>query len=99
MGQYFTIVLRNAKTGEEKAGEYVTGWAHYGTGEPKRLKDLKKGEFFTLKDYGDDPDPARVYIRGEYDRAERKYEVTKFDDFNDFRFMKGERLVYTGFTF
>ena len=67
--------------------------------ETKRIKDLKRGEFFTLKDYGDDPDTARVYIRGEYDRSERKYEVTKFDDFCDARLMKGERVVFTGFTF
>lgn len=88
-----------AKTKGIKEGVYVTGWEHYGTGEPKRLKDLKRGEFFTLKDYGDDPDPERVYVRGEYDRAERKYEVTKFNDFCDWRMMKGDRLVYTGFTF
>ena len=31
------------------------------------VKELKKGEFFKLKE-----DSKRVYVRGEYDRTEKK---------------------------
>lgn len=59
------------------------------------LKEVKKGDFFRLTD----SDTATVYIKGAYDRSERKFEVTKFDDMNDFKFMNGTRTVYIGFTF
>lgn len=63
------------------------------------IKNLKTGDFFTLKDYGDEPRESVVYVRGEYDRTERKYEVWKFTDANNFRYMKGNKEVYTDFTF
>ena len=31
------------------------------------IKELKKGDFFTLRDYGEYPDESRVYVRGEYE--------------------------------
>jgi len=65
----------------------------------KKLKELKAGDFFTLKDYGENPDESRVYVRGDYDKSERKYEIYKFSDCNAFRFMPGTKEVYTGFTF
>lgn len=38
-----------------------------------KLKDLKRGEYFTLKSFnGGEPSENQVYIRGEYDRAMRK---------------------------
>lgn len=63
------------------------------------LKDLKKGDFFTLKDYGEFPDDARVYVRGEYDRSEKKYSCSKFSDWNYETFKKGSVKVFTDFTF
>ena len=68
--------------------------------EQTRIKDIKRGDFFTLRDYGDDTTPAaRVYVRGDYDRAARRYWIYKFDDVNSGRMMDGGRVVYVGFTF
>lgn len=63
-----------------------------------KLKDLKKGEYFTLKPISD-PKESQVYIRGEYDRNEKKYDCGKFDDISYSRFLKGDKEVYTDFTF
>lgn len=67
--------------------------------ETKKLKDLKNGEFFTLKDYGDNPDEKKVYVRGNFERSEKKYSVTKFSDAFAERFLSGEKVVFVGFTF
>lgn len=63
-----------------------------------KLKDLKRGEYFTLKPI-DEPTEKQVYIRGDYDRAERKYECIKFSDVNYCRYINGEKEVYTDFVF
>ena len=62
------------------------------------IKELKKGEFFTLKPIAE-PKESQVYIRGEYDRSEKKYECYKFNDMNAFRYYKGEKEIYTDFVF
>lgn len=59
------------------------------------LKELKKGDFFKLKD----SDTATVYVRGEYDRSTKTYSCFKFEDVNDERFFKGSKKVFVGFTF
>ena len=66
--------------------------------EQKLLKDLKKGEYFTLKPY-DEPKESQVYVRGDYDRSMRRYEVISFCDINSFRYLSGLKTVYVGFTF
>lgn len=58
------------------------------------IKDLHKGDFFRLK-----PDAKRVYVRGEYDRSEKRYECIAFDDIGYSRMFDGKRQVYAGFTF
>lgn len=63
-----------------------------------KLKDLKIGEYFTLKPYSE-PKENQVYIRGEYDRTERKYDCGKFSDISYSRYLKGDTEVYTEFTF
>ncbi len=63
-----------------------------------KLKDLKKGEYFTLKPI-EEPKENQVYIRGEYDRTEKKYECGKFSDISYTRYIDGDREVYTDFTF
>lgn len=63
-----------------------------------KLKDLKKGEYFTLKPI-ENPKENQVYIRGEYDRTERKYECGKFSDISYYRYIDGNREVYTDFVF
>lgn len=63
-----------------------------------KLKDLKIGEYFTLKPI-EEPKENQVYIRGEYDRNEKKYECGKFSDISYTRYIDGNREVYTDFTF
>ena len=64
----------------------------------KKLKDVKPGEFFTLKPTPE-PKESQVYIRDDYDRSERKYLCRKFSDVNAWRYLKGDRIVYTEFYF
>ena len=63
-----------------------------------KLKDLKKGEYFTLKPI-ECPKESQVYIRGDYDRSDRKYECGKFSDICYSRMIDGNKEVYTDFTF
>ena len=62
------------------------------------IRELKKGEFFTLKPIAE-PKENQVYIRGEYDRSVKKYICAKFSDICSERFLKGDKEVYTDFTF
>lgn len=64
----------------------------------KKIKDLKQGDFFTLKPI-EFPNENQVYIRGEYDRSEKKYLCDKFSDISMGRFFKGDKEVYTDFIF
>ena len=66
--------------------------------EQKLLKDVKKGEFFTKKPI-ENPKESQVFIRADYDKSERKYEITRFSDFCDTAYLKGTTKVYVGFTF
>lgn len=63
-----------------------------------KIKDLKNGEFFTLKPIAE-PSESQIYVRGEYDRSERKYWAQKFSDIGDGKYLDGNRTVYTDFTF
>ncbi len=62
------------------------------------LKELKKGEYFTIKPI-ENPTEKQVYIKGDYDRSAKNYECTRFDDISEFRNFSGNRQVYTDFTF
>lgn len=62
------------------------------------IKELKKGEYFTIKPI-DNPTEKQVFIRGDYDRSEKKYECGRFDDISYSRLFKGDKEVYTDFTF
>jgi hypothetical protein len=42
---------------------------------------------------------SMVWVKGDYIRAKRKYSITKFDDANREILVKGNALVWTGFTF
>ena len=63
-----------------------------------KLKDLKQGEYFILKDIPE-PKESQVYIRGEYDRSTKKYLCGKFVDISYSRLLNGDTEVYTDFTF
>lgn len=72
--------------------------------KPVLLKQVKRGEFFTLTNnvqHNEDGEVLSkyVYVRDAYDRESKKYEVYKFDDVCNYRFMKGTRIVYVGFVF
>lgn len=72
--------------------------------KPVLLKNVRKGEFFTLTNnvkYNEDGEVLSryVYIRSDYDREIKKYEVYKFDDVCNYRLMKGTRIVYVDFEF
>lgn len=63
-----------------------------------KIKELKKGEFFTLKPI-ELPNENQVWIRGEYDRGSKRYECQRFGDACDFKYLQGGREVYTEFVF
>ena len=66
----------------------------------KKLKELKKGEFFTITNANiKRPLSSRVWVRGDYDRVTKKYECYKYDDVNHFREFRGEMPVNTDFIF
>lgn len=62
------------------------------------VKQLKKGEWFTLKPIAE-PKESQVFVRGDYDRTEKKYECGKFSDISYSRLLKGDTEVYTDFVF
>lgn len=61
----------------------------------KKIKELKKGEYFRLKD----SDSVPVWIRGEYVREEKKCSAYKFDDINHERLFSSNKDVVIGFEF
>lgn len=63
-----------------------------------KLKELKKGTFFTKKPI-EKPDEYQVFIRGEYVRSEKRYECTRFADVNDVQYIRGDKEVFTNFIF
>lgn len=72
--------------------------------KPVLLKNVRKGEFFTLTNnvkHNEDGEVLSkyVYVRDAYDRECKKYEVYKFDDVCNYRFMNGTRIVYVDFCF
>lgn len=62
------------------------------------VKQLKKGEWFTLKPISE-PKESQVFIRGDYDRSAKEYECGKFSDISYSRLLKGDTEVYTDFVF
>ena len=65
---------------------------------PVALKDLKRGEYFTLKPI-EEPKDSQVYVKGDYDRSQKKYECDKFSDISACRYLKANTMVYTDFIF
>lgn len=63
-----------------------------------QLKDLKKGEWFTLKPI-EEPKGSQVFIKDDYDRSEKKYMCGRFDDISYSCYLKGTTTVYTDFIF
>lgn len=62
------------------------------------IKELKKGEFFTKKQI-ENPAENQVFIRGNYCREEKKFEIIRFSDVNDIQYVKGNKGIFTDFIF
>lgn len=63
-----------------------------------RIKELKKGDFFVLKDI-EFPKDNQVWIRGEYDRSTKTYSAINYTDMNRERFFKGDKIIFNNITF
>lgn len=48
--------------------------------EAKKIKDLKKGEYFTLRPM-EEAKESQVWIKGNYTRRKKGYSCTKWNDF------------------
>jgi hypothetical protein len=59
------------------------------------IKQTPRREYFKLRA----TDTARVWVRGDYDRATKRYECQAADDMNEFCYLKGTRAVFIGFTY
>lgn len=62
--------------------------------EQKKLKDLKNGEYLKRNQ-----ETNNVFVRGEYCRENKTYELHRFDNVNRVIYLKGDSLVWVGFTF
>ena len=58
------------------------------------MRDLKPGEYFKRT-----PDAKKVYIRGDYDRATKKFSATDFDDCCHEIFIRADKPVFVDFEF
>ncbi len=64
--------------------------------KPIKLNQLKKlkEKFFKLN-----PDSYKVYIVNHYNREDKTFTCSDFDDYNTDKFIKANKIVYIGFTF
>lgn len=67
----------------------------------KQIKDLKAGDFFTLRDHGEDTEvrESAVWVRGDYDKGSKTYSCYKYEDVNHEHFFKGTKEVFVDFIF
>lgn len=54
------------------------------------LRKVKREEFFRLANSETSP----LWIRGEYDRSDKRFECYKYDNINHFSEFTGKRLVF-----
>ena len=65
-----------------------------------KLKELKKGEFFTRKSLGgQEAKESQFYIKDDYDYSTKKYWCQKWDDVSKGMELKGDTEVYQDFIF
>lgn len=58
--------------------------------EKTQIKNLKKGDYFRLKN--DEKSP--LWVRNHYDRGSKTYACYKYEDVNHEHFFKGTKEVY-----
>ena len=63
-----------------------------------KLKDLKKGEFFTRKPI-EEPKENQVFIKDFYVREDKKWFCQRWSNISDGIELKGDTIVYTEFYF
>ena len=63
-----------------------------------KLKDLKKGEYFTRKKI-EYPKENQVWIKSDYDRYSKKYSCINFSDISREIFLKPDTEIFTDFIF
>lgn len=61
----------------------------------KKIKDLKKGSYFTLNKI--EATSNDIYVRGEYIREAKKYSCYKYNDVNKERLLSGNKQVVNDF--
>ena len=65
---------------------------------PIKLKDLKRGDWFTKKPI-ENPKDMQVWVKDYYDRSAKKYCCYKWGDMNHIQLINGNTKVYVDFTF
>ena len=55
-----------------------------------QLKDVKQGGLFQLKDV----ETSTLYVRNHYDRGTKSFSVSHYNDINNERFIKANRIVF-----
>ena len=65
-----------------------------------KLKELKKGEYFTRKSLGEqEARPSQVYIKDNYNPSSKKYWCQRWDNVAKGIELKGDTEVYQDFIF
>jgi hypothetical protein len=58
------------------------------------LRNVKPGDYVKRK-----ADSKAVYIKGDYDRTTKSFELQDTEDMNRFVYIKADKPVYVGFTY
>ncbi len=58
------------------------------------IKNVKPGTYVKRK-----ADSKAVYIKGDYDRTTKSFELQDTEDMNRFVYIKADKPVYVGFTY
>ena len=73
--------------------------------KPTLLKNVKEGQYFCFSMTPDEQKEeqevksGKVWVRGSYDRELKKYEVYMFANIGKYKFVKGDRIVWTDIFF
>lgn len=63
--------------------------------KPVLLKQVKKGDVFKLSP----TESATIWVRDDYNRTDKKYEMSQYYDVGKWTMRRGETIVYVGFDF
>ncbi len=65
-----------------------------GEAKPVALKNVKPGDYVKRK-----ADAVKVYIKGDYDRTTKSFELKDVEDINRCVYVKADKTVFIGFTY